>query len=113
MNAYEQFLSIRDRLEMNGASEDSIDLIDKYIDRAESERDSNTSITTAMVLKHLLRQREVLGNDAVYNDLQELMGEDPRPRNDDAAPYAYEEEHKPRPHAYYKQLKKEKEKERK
>jgi hypothetical protein len=107
MNAYEQFLAIRDRLEMNGASEDSIDLIDKYIDRAETERDSNTSITMAMVLKHLLRQREVLGNDAVYNDLQELIGED-RPRNEDAAPYAYEEEHKPRPHSYYKQLKKEK-----
>lgn len=108
MNAYEQLLAIREQLEMNGASEDSITLVDRFIDRAESERDSDTTVPMAMMIKHLLRQREALDNDAVFNDLQELM-DDARPqrRNDDpdAAPFAWEAERKPKPHSYYKQQK--------
>jgi hypothetical protein len=109
MNAYEQLLAIREQLEMNGASEESITLVDRFIDRAESERDSDTTVPMAMMIKHLLRQREALDNDAVFNDLQELM-DDARPQrriNDDpdAAPFAWEAERKPRPHSYYKQQK--------
>ncbi|SRR5579875_1970445 len=106
MNAYEQLLAIRDRLELNGASEDSIEMIDKYLARVESERDSNTNVPMTMMLKHLLRQREALDNDAVYNDLQELMEGSSRPARDpDAAPYAWEEERRPKPHSYYRQQK--------
>jgi hypothetical protein len=108
MNAYEQLLAIRDRLELNGASEDSIDMIDKYLDRAESERESSANVPLAMMLKHLLRQREALDSDAIYNDLQELIdGERPPRRDEDAVPYAWEEEKRPKPHSFYKQQKKE------
>ncbi len=108
MNAYEQLMVIRDRLEHNGASEDSIDLVDKFIARASTERESSTSVPMAMMVRHLLRQRESLDNYAIYNDLQELLetAHGTRvERDDDDAPYAYEEEHKPRPHSYYKQQK--------
>jgi hypothetical protein len=107
MNAYEQLLAIRDRLELNGASEDSIEMIDKFLARAESERESEANVPMAMMLKHLLRQREALDNDAIYNDLQEVLeGSNSRPpRDPDAAPYAWEEERRPKPHSYYKQQK--------
>ncbi len=114
MNAYEQLLAIRDRLELNGASEDSIDMIDKYLDRVEADRDSDTSVPMAMMLKHLLRQREALDNDAIFNDLQEVADGDRPPRRErerdpDAVPYAWEEEKKPKPHSFYKQQQKQKE----
>ena len=109
MNAYEQLLVIRDRLEHNGASEDSIVLVDKFLARAVAERHSETSIAMAMMVRHLLRQKEANDNYAIYNDLQELLeGATPAGRanrDEDAAPFAYEEEHKPRPHSYYKQQK--------
>lgn len=111
MNAYEQLLAIRDRLELNGASEDSIDMIDKFLARAESERDSEANVPMAMMLKHLLRQREALDNDAIYNDLQEVMeGSSRPPRDPDAAPFAWEEEKRPKPHSYYKQQKQQQQK---
>lgn len=107
MNVYEQLLSIRDRLEQNGAHEDSIALVDKFIGRAESERDSQTSVPQVMMVKHLLRQKEALDNDAIYNDLQELMDDfSARRLADDEVRPAYEDtEHHPRPHSYYKQHK--------
>lgn len=106
MNAFEQLLAIRDRLEQNGASEDSITMIEKFLDRAESERDSSTSVPMAMMIKHLLRQREALDNDAIYNDLQEVLDGAARPARDpEAEPFAWEEDHKPRPHSFYKQQK--------
>lgn len=109
MNIYENLVVIRERLEQNGASEDSIDLIDKFLVKAEPERDSDTSVPMAMTLKHLLRQRETLGNDSIFNDLQEIIDDGGKPRREpdlDAQPYAWEEEHKPRPHSFYKQQQK-------
>ena len=38
MNAYEQLEAIRDRLEENGANEKSIEMVEKFLKRAESER---------------------------------------------------------------------------
>ena len=109
MNAYEQLMAIRERLEQNGANEASIEMIDTYLAKAEPERDSETSVPMAMMLKHLLRQREALDNDAIYNDLQEVAddgrGGRPAERDPDAAPYAWEEERRPRPHSYYRQQK--------
>ena len=38
MNAYEQLEAIHDRLEENGANEKSVELVEKFLKRAESER---------------------------------------------------------------------------
>lgn len=105
LNAYEQLEAIRDRLEENGANEKSIELVEKFLKRAESERYSATAVPQIMMLRHLIKQREALDNFEVYNDIQELMGEIEgrrASRDEDAAPAAYEEEHRPRPKSYYK-----------
>ncbi len=108
VNAYEQLEAIRDRLELNGASEDSVALVEKFIARAEPERESDMSVTQVMMIRHLLRQREALDSHAIYDDLQELMSEiEARrtARNDDAVRPAWEEEKQPRPKSYYKAMK--------
>ncbi len=115
MNAYEQLELIRDRLEENGASEDSVALVEKFLKRAESERYSTTSVPQVMMLRHLLRSKEALDNFAIYNDFQEIMGEleARRARDDDARPAYEDTERRPKPRSYYRDLKdKEKEKER-
>lgn len=117
MNAYEQLAAIRDQLELNGAHEDSITLVEKFLKRAEFERNSATSVTQIMMVRHLLRQREALDSDAVYNDLQELItGIESRRAvrvEDDAVRPAYEEERAPRPKSYYKALKSQQQQEKK
>jgi hypothetical protein len=107
VNVYEQLLTIRERLEQIGAHEDSIALVEKFIGRAESERDSQTSVPQVAMLRHLLRQKESLDNDAIYNDLQELMDAfQTRRVSDDEVRPAYEDtEHRPKPHSFYKQQK--------
>jgi len=107
MNIYEQLLSIRDRLEQNGAHEDSISLVEKFIARAESERDSATSVAQVQMVKHLLRQKEALDNDAIYNDLQELMDgyTAKKPSEDEVRPAYEDNERHPKPHSYYRQQK--------
>ena len=113
MNAYEQLEAIRDQLEQNGASEDSIEFVDKFIKRAESERNSSTSFSQMMMLRHLLRQRETIDNFAIYNDLQEIIDglEGRRASDDDVRPAYEDNERHPRSRQYYKALK-EKEKDR-
>ena len=110
MNAYEQLEAIRDRLEHNGAHEDSIALVDKILARAQSQRDDNTSVTQVMMIRHLLRQREALDHDAIYNDLQELLdGFSSRQVNEDEVRPAYDDtDRRPRPHSYYRSMKDEK-----
>ena len=104
MNAYEQLLVIRDRLEHQGAHEDSIAMVDKLVKRAEPDRDSPLNVPQVQMLRHMLRQREVLDNYNIYNDLQELMSDyEDRPREDRAE--IEEEEHRPRPHSYYREQK--------
>jgi hypothetical protein len=107
VNAYEQLEAIHYRLELNGANEDTITLVEKFLKRAESERESQTSVPQVMMLRHLLRQKEALDSDAVYNDLQELMSEheDRRPREDDVRPAYEDTSHQPRPRSYYRALK--------
>lgn len=107
MNAYEQLLTIRDRLEQNGASEDSVEFVEKYLKRAESERDSNTSVPQQMMLRHLLRQREANDNYAIYNDLQELMTDydERRARDEDVRPAYEDNDQHPKPKSYYRALK--------
>lgn len=109
MNAYEQLVPIRDRLEQNGASEDSVTFVERFIKRAEPERDTDMSVTQSVMIRHLLRQREALDNYAIYDDLQELVSEMENrrgaPRDEDAARNAWEEDHAPKPKSYYKALK--------
>jgi hypothetical protein len=107
VNVYEQLIAIRDQLEQNGAHENSVTLVEKFITRAESERDSQTSVPQVQMVRHLLRQKEALDNDAIYNDLQELMDiYTSRRLNDDAVRPAYEDdEHQPKPHSFYRQQK--------
>lgn len=107
MNAYEQLEVIRDRLEQNGASEDAVELVEKFLKRAESERYSTTSVPQIMMLRHLLRSKEALDNFAIYNDLQEVMSElEARRARDDEVRPAYEDNDRhPKPRSYYKALK--------
>lgn len=106
MNAYDQLVAIRDQLERNGAHEDSISLVERFITRAESERESRTSVAQVMMIRHLLKQKEALDSDAVYNDLQELLDgyESRRIAEDDVRPAYEDNEHHPRPHSYYRAL---------
>jgi hypothetical protein len=93
LNAYEQLEAIRDRLEENGANEKSVEMVEKFLKRAESERYSATSVPEIMMLRHLIKQREAL--------MGEIEGRRAS-RDEDAAPAAYEEEHRPKPKSYYK-----------
>ncbi|HLL80305.1 MAG TPA: hypothetical protein VKT25_12440 [Ktedonobacteraceae bacterium] len=106
MNLYEQLLVVRERLEGIGAHDDSMDLVEKLLRKADPARNDKTSITQIQVLRHMLRMPEVIDNYNVYNDLQELLSE----RDDvevaareDAAPAAYvDTERHPRPKSFYK-----------
>src|SRR5579864_3260672 len=116
MNLYEQLLVARERLEGIGAHDDSMELVEKLLRKAEPARGDKTNIAQVQVLRHMLRMPEVIDNYNVYNDLQELLSERDEmevSRNEDAAPAAYEDtERHPRPKSFYKS-RKEKEKEKK
>jgi hypothetical protein len=113
MNLYEQLLVVRERLEGIGANDDSMDLVDKLLKRAEPARGDKTNITQVQVLRHMLRMREATDNYNIYNDLQELLSERDEieiAASEDAAPEAYVDTVRhPRPKSFYK-AKKEKEK---
>ena len=106
MNLYEQLAVVRERLEGIGAHEDSIELVDKLLKKAEPARYDKTNIAQVQVLRHMLRMPEVSDNYNVYDDLQELLSE----RNDtevtareDSTPAAYvDTERHPKPKSYYK-----------
>ncbi|HZU68296.1 MAG TPA: hypothetical protein VFA09_13560 [Ktedonobacteraceae bacterium] len=106
MNLYEQLLVVRERLEGIGAHDDSMDLVEKLIKRAEAARGDKTSITQVQVLRHMLRMREASDNYNIYNDLQELLSERDETEvsaREDSAPAAYEDtERHPKPKSFYK-----------
>ena len=113
MNLYEQLLVVRERLEGIGAHDDSMDLVEKLLVRAEPARHDKTNMSQIQVLRHMLRMNEALDNYNVYNDLQELISERDEAEireRDDSAPSAYlDTERRPKPKSFYK-AKKEKEK---
>jgi hypothetical protein len=113
MNLYEQLLVVRERLEGIGAHDDSMDLVDKLLKRAEEARDDKTNISQVQVLRHMLRMREASDNYNIYNDLQELLSERDEMEasaREDAAPEAYiDTERHPKPRSFYR-AKKEREK---
>ena len=105
MNLYEQLLVVRDRLESIGAHDDSMELVEKLLQKAELTRNDKTNTTQVQVLRHMLRMREVIDNYNIYNDLQELISEreDAVTAREDAAPAAYiDTERHPKPRSYYK-----------
>ncbi|HEX4208559.1 MAG TPA: hypothetical protein VHZ51_31010 [Ktedonobacteraceae bacterium] len=106
MNLYEQLLVVRERLEGIGAHDDSMDLVEQLLKRAEPSRNERTNINQIQVLRHMLHMREVHDNYNVYNDLQELVTEREESEvsaREDAAPAAYvDTERHPRPKSYYK-----------
>ncbi len=106
MNLYEQLLVVRERLEGIGAHDDSMDLVEMLLRKAEPARSDKTSITQIQVLRHMLRMPEVIDNYNVYNDLQELLSERDEAEvsaREDAAPAAYvDTERHPRPKSFYK-----------
>src|SRR6266704_3667644 len=101
MNLYEQLIVVKERLEGIGAHDDSMDLVEMLLKRAEPAKQDRTSISQVQVLRHMLRVQEVHDNYNIYNDLQELVSE----RDDteiaareDAAPAAYVDTvHRPKP----------------
>lgn len=113
MNLYEQLLVVRERLEGIGAHDDSMDLVEKLLKRAEPAMHDRTNTSQIQVLRHMLRMNEVIDNYNVYNDLQELISERDESEiqaREDAAPAAYlDSERRPKPKSFYK-AKKEKEK---
>src|SRR6266705_620326 len=116
MNLYQQLLVVRERLEGIGAHDDSIELVDKLLQRTMMAKDDKTNITQVNVLRHMLRMREASDNYNIYNDLQELLSERDEleiSAREDAAPEAYvDTERHPKPKSYYK-AKREREKEKK
>jgi len=113
MNLYEQLIVVRERLENIGAHDDSMDLVEKLLQRAEPARGDKTNISQVQVIRHMLRMREASDNYNIYNDLQELLSERDEMEiaaHEDAAPAAYvDTERHPRPKSFYK-AKKEREK---
>lgn len=113
MNLYEQLLVVRDRLENIGAHDDSMDLVEKLLQRAEAAKGDKTNISQVQVLRHMLRMHEVIDNYNIYNDLQELLSERDETEvaaREDSAPAAYEDaDRRPKPKSFYK-AKKEREK---
>ena len=106
MNLYEQLLVARERLEGIGAHDDSMELVEKLLRKAEPARGDKTNIAQVQVLRHMLRMPEVIDNYNIYNDLQELLSEKDEFEvtvREDAAPAAYvDTERHPRPKSFYK-----------
>jgi hypothetical protein len=106
MNLYEQLLVIRDRLETIGAHDDSMDLVELLLEKAEPAKNDRSNISQVQVLRRMLRMNEVYDNYNIYNDLQELISERDETEiatREDSAPAAYvDTERHPRPKSYYK-----------
>ena len=75
MNLYEQLLVVHERLEGIGAHDDSMDLVETLLKRAEPAKSDKTNISQVQVLRHMLRMREVIDNYNIYIYLQELLSE--------------------------------------
>ena len=106
MNLYEQLLVVRGRLEGIGAHDDSMDLVETLLKKAEPARQDKTNISQIQVVRHMLRMNEVHDNYNIYNDLQELVSERDESEisaREDSAPPAYvDTERRPKPKSYYK-----------
>jgi hypothetical protein len=110
VNVYDQLHEIRDELERRGAKAETITVLDRIIDQAEPERDNPLSITQSMMLRHLLRQRDVLNNELVYIDVLALAGDlderRPQRRDEDVPDATADRDTRPQhTRAFYKKQK--------
>lgn len=90
MNIYDQLQAIRSQVESRRHAPETLVVLDRLIAQAEAERDNPLSISQPMVVRHLLRQRDVLNNEAVHMDILGLAAdpEDRRARSDADIPDA-------------------------
>lgn len=106
MNLYHQLLVVRERLEGIGAHDDSMDLVEGLLQKAEPTMHDKTNIPQVQVLRYMLKTREAHDNYNIYNDLQELISEREETEvsaREDSAPAAYvDTERHPRPKSFYK-----------
>ena len=108
MNVYEQLQVLHTRLEGIGAHDDTMDLVEGLLHKAEPARDDRTNTTQNNVLRHILRMREVSDNYNIYNDLQELIGERDdaesatREREDSTLAAYVDTDRRPKPKSFYK-----------
>jgi hypothetical protein len=75
VNIYDQLHDIREELEQRGAAPETLAVLDRLIGQAEPERDNPLSVSPSMMLRHLLRQRDVLSSQVVEMDILALAGD--------------------------------------
>jgi hypothetical protein len=107
MNIYDQLHQIRDDFEARGANPATLEVMEKLIAQAEPERDNPLSVSPSMMLRHLLRQRDVLNNHDVEMDILAMAGdlEEQRPvrRDEDLPDATADADLKPQhTHTFYK-----------
>jgi hypothetical protein len=110
VNIYDQLHEIRDELQRRGATNATIQVMDKLIAQAEPERENPLSVSQSMMFRHLLRQRDVLNNSAVEMDILSLAGDfdEQRParREEDMPDATDDADSRPQHNRnYYKKLK--------
>jgi hypothetical protein len=90
LNIYDQLQAIRAQVAGRRHAPETLTVLDRLIAQAEPERDNPLSISQPMVIRHLLRQRDVLNNEAVHMDILGLAAdpEDRRARSDEDVPDA-------------------------
>ncbi len=63
MNLYEQLIVVRERLEGIGAHDDSMDLVETLLKRAEPARGDKTNIGQVQVLRHMSTLNAIRGRN--------------------------------------------------
>lgn len=102
MAVYDTLLNIRQKLEGNGAGDDSLRFIDDRVREAEPEIGNNIYVSETMILRHLLRRSDVRDTD-IEIDLLNLMPDDaPQQRSEIETGIEIGPKHS---HAYYRDVK--------
>jgi hypothetical protein len=103
MNIYEQLQAMKADLEERDAQRRSIEVINKMLKMAESQRDSGMSMSRLQVLRHVMRTPDVLNDEDVRLDFIGLEGdlEDAASQRTETGP-AYEADRVPKLKKYYK-----------
>lgn len=107
MNPYEQLVAIRSELQGRGARPQTLTVMDELISKAVVQRDSPTSVSQLMILRHILRSPPVLNNEDVYLDVLDLQGDLEEVANNRAEPEAayVDVAKRPKLHSHYKKRK--------
>lgn len=105
MNAYEQLQSMKKELIDLAAHEDTIKMINALIKKAEPEQFSQTQINLQIMVKHMFKQKEVLDNYNIYDDLQALLSQHEAQQEREVHPAWDDPDHHPKPKSFYKQQK--------